>query len=79
MEGPAAGFQTWQGLVLNYLDAMDEYRRSGSEGPLKTMNTDQGVPYEKPKTKTRLPEVLKARAEDWGSRSFLRDERAERA
>lgn len=69
MEGPAAGFQTWQGLVLNYLDAMDEYRRSGSEGPLKkTMNTDQGVPYEKPKDENaRLPEVLKARAEDWGA------------
>lgn len=69
MEGPAAGFQTWQGLVLNYLDAMDEYRRSGSEGPLKkTMNTDQGVPYEKPKDENaRLPEVLKGRAEDWGA------------
>ena len=71
MQGPAAGFQTWAGLVLNYLDAMDEYRRTGSEGPLKkTMNTDQGVPYEAPKNEhARLPEVLKSRAEDWGGGS----------
>lgn len=69
MQGPAAGFQDWKGLVLAYLDAMDEYRRSGSEGPLKkTLNTDQGVPYEKPKDENaRLPEVLKGRAEDWGA------------
>lgn len=68
MQGPAAGFQTWDGLVLAYLNAMDEYRSSGSLGSLKkTMNTDQGVPFEKPKDEmARLPETLKSRAEDWG-------------
>lgn len=68
MQGVAAAFQDWKGLVLAYLDAMDAYERTGDEGPLKkTMNTDQGVPYSPPRSILgRLPEALKARAEDWG-------------
>lgn len=68
LNGAAAGFQDWKGLVLNYLDAMDEYAQKGNDGPLKkTLNTDQGVPYRAPKSDLgRLPEVLKSRAEDWG-------------
>ncbi|MDO5646313.1 terminase gpA endonuclease subunit [Paracoccus sp. (in: a-proteobacteria)] len=69
LNGAAAGFQTWKALVLNYLRAMDAYERTGDTGPLKkTMNTDQGVPFVKPKDKMgRLPEDLKSRAEDWGA------------
>lgn len=69
MTGVAAGFQDWKGLVLSFLDAMDAFEKTGDLGPLKkTMNTDQGVPFEKPKDKlARLPEDLKARSEDWGS------------
>lgn len=68
MQGPAAGFQTWEGLVLAYLNAMDEYRKTGALGSLKkTMNTDQGVPFVAPRDEmARLPETLKSRAEDWG-------------
>lgn len=75
MQGPAAGFQDWKGLVLAYLDAMDEYERSGNLGPLKkTMNTDQGVPFVPPRNElARLPETLKARAEDWGGGTSFDD------
>ena len=68
MQGPAAGFQTWEGLVLAYLNAMDEYQKTGSLGALKkTQNTDQGVPFTPPRDEmARLPETLKSRAEDWG-------------
>lgn len=68
MQGPAAGFQDWKGLVKSYLDAMDVFRSTGSLGALKKcQNTDFGVPFEPPADEmARLPEVLKARAEDWG-------------
>lgn len=46
MKGPAAAFQTWEALVLNYLNAEAEYRRTGSQEALKTtVNTDQGEAY----------------------------------
>lgn len=69
LNGVAAGFQSWEGLVLNWLRAMDTFERTGDTGPLKkTMNTDQGVPFVAPRDKmARLPEDLKARAEDWGA------------
>lgn len=69
MQGPAAGFQDWKSIVLNYLNAMDEYTRTGSMGALKKcQNTDMGVPFVPPRNEmARLPEVLKSRAEDWGS------------
>lgn len=72
MQGPAAGFQDWKGLVLAYLDAMDEYERTQSTGALKkTQNTDQGVPFTPPRNElARLPETLKSRSEDWGCGSM---------
>lgn len=68
MQGPAAGFQDWKGLVKSYLDAMDVFRSTGSMGALKKcQNTDFGVPFQPPEDEgARLPEVLKARAEEWG-------------
>lgn len=76
MNGVAAGFQDWKGLVLAFLQAMEAYTNTGDTGPLKkTMNTDQGIPFQVPKDKSaRLPEDLKSRMEDWGGgRSY--DER----
>jgi len=69
MKGPAAAFQDWSGLVLNYLNAKSEFDKTGDEQSLKTTVTlDQGDPYTPEANKSdRLPEDLKNRAEDWGS------------
>jgi phage terminase large subunit GpA-like protein len=68
LKGPAALFQTWKSIVLHYLDAVEEFRKTGAEEALKTtVNTDQGEAYlPKSIAAERLPEALKARAEDWG-------------
>lgn len=68
LKGPAALFVDWQTLVLKYLSAMEDFEANGSEEALKTTtNTDQGLPYTyKAMQSDRLPEELKARAQDWG-------------
>lgn len=68
MKGPAAAFQGWDKLVLNYLRAEDAFEKTGDEMPLrKTITTDQGDYYiSKSRLSDRLPDVLKSRAEDWG-------------
>lgn len=68
MKGPAAAFQDWDKLVLNYLTAMEEFENTGSEESLKTTtNVDQGLPYiPKAMLSDRRPEELKERAYDWG-------------
>lgn len=44
--GVAAAFQTWPGIIENYLKGMLTYVLSGSEETLKTsVNLDQGMPY----------------------------------
>lgn len=65
LRGVAAGFVSWSKLVTLFLDASDEYERTGSEeGLRKFYNTDLGEPYvPKSQSDLRLPEVLKARAE----------------
>jgi phage terminase large subunit GpA-like protein len=65
LNGVAAAFSTWTTLVVNYLNAMHEYERTGSENELKKVwNTDLAQPYlPKALDTERLPEVLKARAE----------------
>lgn len=69
LKGPAAAFQDWSSLVLKYLQARQEFDNTGSEEALKaTTNTDQGLPYLSQAIRSeRLPEHLKARAEEWGS------------
>lgn len=69
MQGPAAAFQDWSSLVLEYLRAEAAYEATGDEEPLKkTVTTDQGTYYiPKARQSERLPEELKARAEDWGA------------
>lgn len=64
LKGVAAAFVTWRELVNIYLDATDEYERSGSEEALrKFYNTDLAEPYY-PKSAfddLRTPEILKSR------------------
>ena len=69
LKGPAAAFQEWSGLVLNYIRAENAYEASGDEKPLQTTtNVDQGEPYiPKSRLSERLPEEMKAKAENWGS------------
>lgn len=69
VKGPAAAFQTWDKLVLNYLRAEQAFEDTGDETPLKkTVTTDQGDYYiGKARVSERAPEDLKNKAEDWGS------------
>lgn len=66
LNGVAAAFVTWRKLVAMYLDASDDFERTGSEEALKKFyNNDLGEPYF-PKSMNeigRLPETLKGRAE----------------
>jgi phage terminase large subunit GpA-like protein len=66
LQGPAAAFQTWSNLVLNYLQAFQEYERTGSQETLKTtVNVDQGKPYYRINTNEELEmHTLEARAKE---------------
>ena len=66
LNGVAAAFNPWWKLVETFLNANDEYERTCSEEALrKFYNNDLGQPYyPKSTTDLRLPEVLKARAEN---------------
>jgi phage terminase large subunit GpA-like protein len=71
MFGPAAGLATdWKELVLNYLQATEEFKNTGNDGNLMTTITvDQGEAYLPPALEGGLlPELLKSRAEEWGGR-----------
>lgn len=65
-KGVAAAFASWETLVTNYLKAVQEFERTGSQEALKsTINTDQGLPYvPRGIGSDRLPEHLKDRAVD---------------
>lgn len=65
LNGVAAVFTNWKKLVALYLDANDEFERTGSQEALrKFFNNDLGEPYyDKGSQEVRLPETLKARAE----------------
>jgi phage terminase large subunit GpA-like protein len=65
--GVAAAYQTWPSILLNYLQAVEKYSRTGDEAPLKsTTNTDQGAPYVPLAIKNRRSgEDLALRVEDW--------------
>ena len=68
LQGVAAAFKDWRTIVLNWLQANQEYLRTGSESALQTtVNTDQAQPYTPKSHETdRLPEVLRSRAFDYG-------------
>lgn len=69
LKGPAAAYQDWGQLVEKYLRALKALEDTGDDGPLrKTVTTDQGVYYiPQSRLSDVAPEVLKSRAEDWGS------------
>lgn len=69
LKGPAAGFQTWQSLVLDYLQAEKAFEDTGDETKLRAVtNTGMGLPYvSRARLSDRLPEALRAAAEEWGS------------
>lgn len=69
LKGPAAFMQSWKGMVLEYLNAVDEYQTNGNDGPLKlSYELSRGEPYAAPRNEmARLPEALKGRSEDWGA------------
>lgn len=65
LHGVAAGFNSWQNLVIEYLNAQAEFDRTSSETALQTFyNTSLAEPYIPKKLELeRLPEVLMDRAE----------------
>lgn len=69
LKGPAAAYQDWSSLVLEYLRAEQTYEDTQDETPLrKTITADQGEYYiAKARQSVRKPDELKERAEDWGS------------
>lgn len=65
LRGVAAAFVKWKELINMYLDACDDFERTGTEESLKKFyNNDLGEPYySKASGEIRLPETLRARAE----------------
>lgn len=77
LNGTVAAFITWKTLVSNYLNAEEEFHRTGSQEALKKFyNTDLGQPY-RPRglIDARVPEVLKARAEQVPEKEVTSDVR----
>lgn len=70
LKGVSATFADWKTLVFNYLKAMEEYEKTGSQESLKTtVNVDQGLPYvNMAQSSGRLPEELKGRSENLGEK-----------
>lgn len=64
-QGVVAAFQSWSDLVLEYLQAMETFERTGNTEPLKTTTQQsQGKPFRPPIPEgARLPEELQERAE----------------
>lgn len=69
LKGPCAKYQTWSGLVTDYLRAKAGFEATGDEGALrKFTNTNLGMPYiPKALVDARTPETLMERADNWGS------------
>lgn len=77
LKGPAARFMTWEKMVLDYLNAMDQFKRTGDETALQAVvNTQHAKPYRPQRQAAlRLPEELKAKARDLGNRVVPEDVR----
>jgi phage terminase large subunit GpA-like protein len=65
--GIGASFQSWESLILKYLQALAGYLRNGEESALKfTVNTDQGAAYlPRVALNRRSTDDLQKRLEDW--------------
>lgn len=70
LDGTCSAFMEWKAIVAKYIIATREYETTGSEDALRvTVNVDQGSAYLPiAMGEGRLPEQLKARAEDLGER-----------
>ena len=68
LNGVAAGFQSWNEIVVKYINASREFTQTNSEQSLQQFfNNVIGVPYKsKAEELLRLPEVLHTRAEPLG-------------
>lgn len=68
LNGVAAGFQSWQEMVVKFINAEREYEQTASEQALQQFfNNVVGVPYKSRVDElARLPEVLHNRAEPMG-------------
>lgn len=75
--GVCAAFMPWADLVTKYLQAEQEFQRTGSQEALKaTVNTDQAMPYRRRgQNQERLPEELKQRADHWPKQTVPDDVR----
>ena len=75
--GVCAAFMPWSDLVTKYLQAEQEFQRTGSQEALKaTVNTDQAMPYRRRgQNVERLPEDLKNRSERWPRKTAPADVR----
>lgn len=69
LKGACAKYQTWAGLVTEFLRAQAGFEATGDEGALrKFTNTNLGMPYTpKALIDSRTPERLMERAGNWGS------------
>lgn len=72
LKGPAAGLSENPGfrdIVFKYLKAEETYKKTRAEESLKNVvNLDLGEPYlPKALSSSREPDLLKERAEDWGT------------
>lgn len=65
LRGVAAAFVSWKELVFMYLNAVDEFEKTGDEGALKKFfNNDLGEPYVSNDMKElRTPEDIRGRAD----------------
>lgn len=65
--GVAASYQRWESILLKYLQAAQEYVRTGDESPLRSVtNTDAGAPYlPQSIANRRSAEHLIGRTEGW--------------
>lgn len=77
LKGVAAAFSTWYDLVLKWLNAEQDYQRTGSQDALKTTtNTDQGEPYlPRGMDTNRLAEDLQATAKPMAEKKVPLDVR----
>lgn len=70
LQGVAATFNSWKQLVIDYLNAEQEYQDTGAEQTLKTVvNTKIGMAYlAKAQANARIAEQIKSRAKEYGQR-----------
>ena len=70
LKGPAAAWQNWEEMVVDWIDAEREYALTGSEESMKTARGTQQALAHLPKAleSQRKPAALQARAVDLGKR-----------